>query len=118
MSQFLRRFRKPFVRTLEAGITAAELRNLDPDHAAFTIMGMTTSYFARLQFSGVFLGAISRRPCADGTSARCWIFWSSPSSSAGEARKSGRKFFTMLFMIFVIAAIHLSSRRRAAARFR
>ena len=34
------------VRTIEEGIRAGEFRNVDPDHTAFTIMGMTTSYFA------------------------------------------------------------------------
>ena len=34
------------VRTIEEGIRAGEFRNVDPDHTAFTMMGMTTSYFA------------------------------------------------------------------------
>jgi TetR/AcrR family transcriptional regulator len=34
------------VRTLEEGIRAGEFRNIDAHQTAFTIMGMTTSYFA------------------------------------------------------------------------
>lgn len=34
------------VRTLEEGIQAGEFRNVDTHQTAFTIMGMTTSYFA------------------------------------------------------------------------
>jgi TetR/AcrR family transcriptional regulator len=34
------------VRTLEEGIRSGEFRNIDTHQTAFTIMGMTTSYFA------------------------------------------------------------------------
>ena len=46
MNQFLRPFHKQLIQTLEAGIAAGEFRRVDPHHTAFTIMGMTTCYFA------------------------------------------------------------------------
>jgi TetR/AcrR family transcriptional regulator len=56
VSQFLRPFHKRLVATLEAGISAGEFRHIDPDHAAFTIMGMTTSYFAAAAIFGRVAG--------------------------------------------------------------
>jgi TetR/AcrR family transcriptional regulator len=44
--QYLRPFHNQLVRTLEQGIAAREFRAVDPHDTAFTIMGMTTSYFA------------------------------------------------------------------------
>ncbi|MFZ3217385.1 MAG: CerR family C-terminal domain-containing protein [Candidatus Acidiferrales bacterium] len=44
--EHLRPFHKQLVGTLEEGIAAGEFRPVDPHHAAFTIMGTTTSYFA------------------------------------------------------------------------
>jgi TetR/AcrR family transcriptional regulator len=44
--QYLRPFHNQLVRTLEDGIAAGEFRSVDPHDTAFTIMGMTTSYFA------------------------------------------------------------------------
>jgi len=44
--QYLRPFHNQLVRTLEEGIAAGEFRTVDPHDTAFTIMGMTTSYFA------------------------------------------------------------------------
>jgi TetR/AcrR family transcriptional regulator len=44
--QYLRPFHNQLVRTLEDGIAAGEFRAVDPHDTAFTIMGMTTSYFA------------------------------------------------------------------------
>lgn len=44
--QYLRPFHNQLVRTLEEGIAAGEFRAVDPHDTAFTIMGMTTSYFA------------------------------------------------------------------------
>ena len=44
--QYLRPFHNQLVRTLEDGISAGEFRAVDPHDTAFTIMGMTTSYFA------------------------------------------------------------------------
>ena len=44
--QYLRPFHNQLVRTLEEGIAAGEFRTADPHDTAFTIMGMTTSYFA------------------------------------------------------------------------
>ncbi len=44
--QYLRPFHNQLVRTLEQGIASGEFRSVDPHDTAFTIMGMTTSYFA------------------------------------------------------------------------
>jgi TetR/AcrR family transcriptional regulator len=46
VNQFLRPFHKQLIQILDAGISAGEFRRVDPHHTAFTIMGMTTSYFA------------------------------------------------------------------------
>jgi TetR/AcrR family transcriptional regulator len=42
----LRPFHARLVRTVEQAIAAREIRRVDAHHTAFTIMGMTTSYFA------------------------------------------------------------------------
>jgi TetR/AcrR family transcriptional regulator len=44
--QYLRPFHNQVVRTIEAGISAGEFRQVDADHMALSILGMTTSYFA------------------------------------------------------------------------
>jgi TetR/AcrR family transcriptional regulator len=44
--QYLRPFHNQLVRTLQEGMAAGEFRSVDPHDTAFTIMGMTTSYFA------------------------------------------------------------------------
>jgi TetR/AcrR family transcriptional regulator len=44
--EYLRPFHARLVHTIEAGIAAREIRRVDPHHTAFTIMGVTTSYFA------------------------------------------------------------------------
>ena len=44
--EYLRPFHNSFVRTIEEGIAAGEIRRIDPNHAAFTILGAATSYFA------------------------------------------------------------------------
>jgi TetR/AcrR family transcriptional regulator len=44
--EYLRPFHSRVVRTIREGIASGEMRRVDPDHTAFTILGMTTSYFA------------------------------------------------------------------------
>jgi TetR/AcrR family transcriptional regulator len=44
--EYLRPFHSRLVHTIERGIAAGEFRRVDPHHTAFTILGMTTSYFA------------------------------------------------------------------------
>ncbi len=44
--EYLRPFHARLVRTIEQAIAAREIRRVDPHHTAFTMMGMTTSYFA------------------------------------------------------------------------
>jgi TetR/AcrR family transcriptional regulator len=44
--QYLRPFHNQLVRTIREGIDAREIRPVDPDHTALSILGMTTSYFA------------------------------------------------------------------------
>jgi TetR/AcrR family transcriptional regulator len=46
VQEHLRPSHNRLVRTLEDGIRAGEFRNIDTHQTAFTIMGMTTSYFA------------------------------------------------------------------------
>src|ERR1700761_6597962 len=44
--EYLRPFFTRLVRTVQEGVASGEFRAVDPEHTAFTIMGMTTSYFA------------------------------------------------------------------------
>jgi TetR/AcrR family transcriptional regulator len=44
--QYLRPFLNRLRQHVEDGIASGEFRDVDPKHTAFTIMGMTTSYFA------------------------------------------------------------------------
>lgn len=44
--EYLRPFHNAFVRTIEEGIAKGDIRRVDAHHAAFTILGATTSYFA------------------------------------------------------------------------
>ena len=44
--EYLRPFHNRLVGTIREGIAAGQMRRVDPDHTAFTILGMTTSYFA------------------------------------------------------------------------
>jgi len=44
--EYLRPFHNRLVRTIREGIAAGQMRRVDPDHTVFTILGMTTSYFA------------------------------------------------------------------------
>jgi TetR/AcrR family transcriptional regulator len=46
VQEHLRPSHNSLVRTLQEGIRAGEFRNVDTHQTAFTIMGMTTSYFA------------------------------------------------------------------------
>ncbi|HUO35414.1 MAG TPA: TetR family transcriptional regulator [Candidatus Acidoferrum sp.] len=43
---YLQPFHKRMVCAIQDGIKAGEIRGVDPHDAAFTLMGMTTSYFA------------------------------------------------------------------------
>jgi TetR/AcrR family transcriptional regulator len=55
-----REYMRPFVNRLvslvEAGIASGEFRRVDPKHTAFTIMGMTTSYFAAAPIFSAVVG--------------------------------------------------------------
>jgi TetR/AcrR family transcriptional regulator len=44
--QYLRPFHNQLVRIIEQGAAAGQLRRINAHHAAFTIVGMITSYFA------------------------------------------------------------------------
>jgi TetR/AcrR family transcriptional regulator len=44
--EYFRPFLMQLVRLVEDGIESCDFRRVDPKHTAFTIMGMTTSYFA------------------------------------------------------------------------
>jgi len=46
VQQYLRPFHNQLVRTIEQGVATGEFRPVDPTHMAFSILGMTTSYFA------------------------------------------------------------------------
>jgi TetR/AcrR family transcriptional regulator len=46
VGEYLSPFHEDVVRTIRSGISAREVRNVDPEHTAFSILGMTMSYFA------------------------------------------------------------------------
>src|ERR1700678_4628806 len=60
----LRPSHNSLVRTLEEGIRAGEFRNIDAHQTAFTIMGMTTSYFAAAPILSQVAGHDLRAPKA------------------------------------------------------
>jgi len=53
---YLRPFHARLVRTIEQAIAAREIRRVDAHHTAFTIMGMTTSYFAAAPIFSEIMG--------------------------------------------------------------
>lgn len=46
VGEYLDPFHSEVVRTIRDGIAAREIRKIDPEHTAFSILGMITSYFA------------------------------------------------------------------------
>jgi TetR/AcrR family transcriptional regulator len=54
--QYLRPFHDQLVRTIREGIAAGEIRSVDPDHTALSILGMTTSYFAAAPILSAIVG--------------------------------------------------------------
>ncbi|HLV94717.1 MAG TPA: CerR family C-terminal domain-containing protein, partial [Candidatus Acidoferrales bacterium] len=54
--EYLRPFYKQLTGTIERGVASGELRRVNPNHAAFTIVGMITSYFAAAPILGEIAG--------------------------------------------------------------
>lgn len=54
--EYLRPFYKQLTDTIERGVASGELRRVNPNHAAFTIVGMITSYFAAAPILGEIAG--------------------------------------------------------------
>lgn len=54
--EYLRPFHKKMAQTIEAGITSGEIRRVDPDHAAFTVLGSVVSYFAAAPILSEIIG--------------------------------------------------------------
>lgn len=46
VGEYLNPFHSEVVRAIRRGIAQGEIRKIDPEHTAFSILGMTTSYFA------------------------------------------------------------------------
>jgi TetR/AcrR family transcriptional regulator len=46
VGEYLKPFHSEVVRVIRRGIANGEIRKIDPEHTAFSILGMTTSYFA------------------------------------------------------------------------
>jgi TetR/AcrR family transcriptional regulator len=46
VEKYLSPFHGELVQTIRSGIAAREIRKVDPEHTAFSILGMSTSYFA------------------------------------------------------------------------
>jgi TetR/AcrR family transcriptional regulator len=62
--EYLRPFYKQLTDTIERGVASGELRPVNPNHAAFTIVGMITSYFAAAPILGEIAGRNLLRPSA------------------------------------------------------
>jgi TetR/AcrR family transcriptional regulator len=54
--EYLRPFYGQLTRTIERAVASGEVRRIDPYHAAFTIIGMITSYFAAAPILGEVAG--------------------------------------------------------------
>jgi len=54
--QYLRPFHNQLANTIRDGIAKGEFRRVDPDHMVFSILGMTTSYFAAAPIMGAVVG--------------------------------------------------------------
>jgi TetR/AcrR family transcriptional regulator len=54
--EYLRPFYGQLTRTIEKGVASGELRRVNPHHAAFSIIGMITSYFAGAPILGEVAG--------------------------------------------------------------
>lgn len=54
--EYLRPFYNQLTHVIEKGVSSGELRGVDPHHAAFTIVGMITSYFAAAPILGEVVG--------------------------------------------------------------
>lgn len=64
--EYLRPFHERMARTIREGIAAGEMRRVDPEHTVFTILGMTTSYFAASPiFSAVAGRDLLARPAVE-----------------------------------------------------
>lgn len=46
VGEYLQPFHTALIETIRDGIAAGEIRKVDPENTAFSILGMTTSYFA------------------------------------------------------------------------
>ena len=46
VGEYLNPFHSEVVKAIRGGIAEREIREVDPEHTAFSILGMTTSYFA------------------------------------------------------------------------
>jgi TetR/AcrR family transcriptional regulator len=62
--EYFRPFLMQLVRLVEDGIESGDFRRVDPKHTAFTIMGMTTSYFAAAPILSSVAGHDSLAPQA------------------------------------------------------
>ena len=54
--QYLRPFHNQLANTIRNGIEKGEFRRVDADHMVFSILGMTTSYFAAAPILGAVVG--------------------------------------------------------------
>lgn len=54
--KYLRPVHNQFVRAIKDGIATREFRRVDPHHTTFTILGMTTSYFAAAPILSELIG--------------------------------------------------------------
>jgi TetR/AcrR family transcriptional regulator len=62
--QYLRPFYAQLARTIEEGVAGGSLRDVDKHHAAFSIVGMITSYFAAAPILGQVVGYSLLTPSA------------------------------------------------------
>jgi len=84
--EYLRPFHSRVVRTIREGIAAGQMRRVDPDHTAFTILGMTTSYFAAAPILGAIAGRNLLAPHALVARKRALLDFLDHGLDAGKAR--------------------------------
>ncbi len=91
-------------------MAAGEIRRVDPDHTAFTILGMTTSYFAAAPILSEIAGRNLLAPHAVAARKRALLDFLDHGldGKKSEGPMTGRKFILFIAVVFVVAlAIYL-----------
>ena len=108
VQRYLRPFHNQLVRTIQDGIAAGEFRQVDADHMALSILGMTTSYFAAAPILSEIVGRdllaaeIDRSPQKGALRfSGSWL----ELQRSGRVPMTGKKFIVMISVLFAIALV-------------